>query len=84
MIWPTKEYMLGVDWGVEMKFYIGTVYVLTTMVEMEIGDAGIRRFVARFRCESAAMFKATIMDRYIHDVDATVDFGPVSLSKNQE
>jgi len=67
-----------------MKYYIGTVYTLPSMVEAIIGDTGIVRRVLRFKTESPEMFKAIIQDRYIHDVDAMVDFGPISLSKHQE
>jgi hypothetical protein len=66
-----------------MHYYIATVYVLTSMVGVIEGDAGISRRVIRLQTTSPEMFKAEIMDRYLHDVDAEIDFGPVSLSKKQ-
>lgn len=64
-----------------MKRFRATVYHLSSMVEAMIGDEGIKRSIIELDAENEAMFKATIMDYYIHDVDAMVDFGPVSEVK---
>lgn len=65
------------------KYYIGTAWILTSMVGVMEGDAGLSRHVFRIRCESPAMFKAEIMDMHLHDVDCEIYFGPISISKNQ-
>lgn len=66
-----------------MKYYIGTAWILTSMVGAAIGDEGLSRHVFRIKCESIYMFKAHVMDMHINDPDCEIYFGPISLSKNQ-
>lgn len=61
-----------------MKRFRATVYHLSSMVGAIDGDAGIRRYITEEDAEDVAMFKAQVCDRYLPDVDAEVDFGPVS------
>jgi hypothetical protein len=66
-----------------MPLFRATVYTLSSAVEAIEGDAGISRTVIEAEAENAGRFEAEIRDRYIHDVDAMVDFGPVSnISKD--
>ncbi len=61
-----------------MNRYRATVYVLTSLALEHEGEAGIRRTVIEEGAESADAFKAQVQDRWLHDVDADVSFGPVT------
>lgn len=55
-----------------------TVYHLSSTVACVEGYAGMSRYVTEDIAEDESMFKAIVRDRYLSDVDAEVDFGPVT------
>lgn len=61
--------------------YRATVYVLSSVAAAVDGDEGIVRYVTEEHAESARMFEAQVRDRYIHDVDTEVWFGPISKKR---
>ncbi len=61
-----------------MRRFRATVYHLSSVAACVDGDSATRRFIAEEDADDARMFEAQIRDRYIHDVDAEVSFGPIS------
>ncbi len=76
----SKDYLDSDD--VE-KYYIGTAWILTSMVGAVEGDAGLSRHIFRIKTTSPEMFKAEVRDMHLHDVDCEIYFGPIGISKNQ-
>ena len=61
-----------------MPKFRATVWHLSSTAEVVEGYAGVRRFIVEEEAQDKRMFEARIRDRYIHDVDADVSFGPIT------
>lgn len=65
------------------KYYIGTVWLLPSVVANIEGDAGLSRHIYRIKTTNSYGFEVYIRDMHLHDKDCEIYFGPISLSKNQ-
>jgi len=61
-----------------MRFRATVWHQSSTSIAVE-GENGGTRLIIEEDASSARQFEAKIRDRWIYDVDAQVDFGPISV-----